>query len=113
MSKYNLTTPAAIRNAAGLARTAAGNEPNQNGYNAAWLHGYAHALREVSERLKPTPGPFTAKQLQTIKTALHLEIIRNREHAAQSAATDPELLEHNAQIIAQLESALQAVTAAI
>ena len=113
MSKYNLTTPAAIRHAADLAGTVAGREPNQSGYNAAWLHGYTRALREVAEQLKPTPTPFTRDQLLTIKTALHLEIIRNREHAAQSAAMDAETLEHNAQIVAALESALQAVTAAI
>ena len=109
MSKYNLTTPAEIRNAAKLARTAAGNEPSQGSYNAAWLHGYADALREVSQQLQP----FTPEQLQTIKTALHLEIIRNREHAAQSAALDAETEAHNAAIIAQLENALQAVNAAI
>lgn len=57
--------------------------------------------------------PFTRDQLLTIKTALHLEIIRNQEHAAQSAAKDPEVIERSAQIIAALADALQAVNAAI
>lgn len=113
MNKYNLTTPAAIRHAADLAGTKADNTPNQSGYNAAWLHGYAQALYDCGAQLKSTPAPFTPEQLQTIKTALHLEIIRNREHAAQSAAIDAETLEHNAQIVAALESALQAVNASI
>lgn len=56
---------------------------------------------------------FTRDQLLTIKTALHLEIDRNWEHAAQSATTDPDVIEHNAQIVAALEDALQAVNAAI
>lgn len=113
MSKYNLTTPAAIRHAAELAGTVAGREPNQSGYNAAWLHGYTRALREVAEQLKPTPAPFTRDQLLTIKTALYLEIDRNREHAAQSAAKDPVVMERNAQIVEALSDALQAVNAAI
>lgn len=113
MSKYNLTTPAAIRRAADLAGTKADNTPNQSGYNAAWLHGYAQALYDCGAQLKSTPAPFTRDQLLTIKTALHLEIDRNREHAAQSAAKDPEVMKRNAQIIEALESALQAVNAAI
>ena len=49
--KYDLSTPAAIKAAAIEARTRAGNEYNQNSYNAAWLHGYADALREVAAAL--------------------------------------------------------------
>lgn len=60
MNKYTLTTPAEIRHAAELAGENANNEPNQSGYNAAWLHGYAYALHEVAEQLEPTqPEPDT------------------------------------------------------
>lgn len=61
----------------------------------------------------PNQPAFTRDQLLTIKTALHLEIDRNLEHAARSAVKDPEVMERNAQIVAALEDALQAVNAAI
>lgn len=50
MSKYKLTTPAEIRQAAELAGIAADNEPNQSSYNAAWLHGYAQALQDCADQ---------------------------------------------------------------
>lgn len=52
MSKYKLTTPAEIRQAAERAEIRANNEPDQKSYNAAWLHGYAYALDEVAEQLQ-------------------------------------------------------------
>lgn len=33
------------------AKRKANSEPNQSGYNAAWLHGYAHALLELHAEL--------------------------------------------------------------
>ena len=48
---YDLTTPANIENSADTARIRANNEPNQSSYNAAYLHGYAAALRDVAEQL--------------------------------------------------------------
>ena len=50
--KYDLTTPANINKAADAARHLANNEPNQDSYNAAYLHGYAAALRDVAEQQK-------------------------------------------------------------
>ena len=52
MPKYDLSTYGAILSASDLASTHAGNDPNQNGYNAAWLHGYARALTEVAQQLR-------------------------------------------------------------
>lgn len=40
----------AISAAAEQARARANQEPNQGGYNAAWLHGYAQALTDVAEQ---------------------------------------------------------------
>ena len=34
---------------AARARERANNEPNQSSYNAAWLHGYADAVKEVAD----------------------------------------------------------------
>lgn len=66
-SQYNLHTPEGIAEAYVMANHKANQEPNQGGYNAAWLHGYADALREVSQQLKaPT----------------YVEIIIRREYAA-------------------------------
>lgn len=53
MSNYDLTSPRLIAEAARIAREHAGNEPNQNGYNAAWLHGYASALADTAKQLEP------------------------------------------------------------
>lgn len=52
---YNLSNYNEIAAAEKEAKTRAGNEPNQNGYNAAWLHGYAHALGDVRKQLDPAP----------------------------------------------------------
>lgn len=66
-SQYDLRTPESIAEAAIIANQKAGQEPNQGSYNAAWLHGHADALREVSQQLKaPT----------------YVEIIIRREYAA-------------------------------
>lgn len=51
-SKYDLRTPEGIADAAVMANQKAKSEPSQGSYNAAWLHGYADALREVSQQLK-------------------------------------------------------------
>lgn len=53
MPNYDLTTPAAIAASARLARRRADEEPNQSGYNAAWLHGYADALIDAAKQLEP------------------------------------------------------------
>lgn len=51
MAQYDLSSSAAIAAAAEEAKTRANMEPNQDGYNAAWLHGYASALADVSRQL--------------------------------------------------------------
>ena len=50
--KYDLSSISAISAAAEQARFRAGQEPNQGGYNAAWLHGYAQALTVAAEQLE-------------------------------------------------------------
>lgn len=62
MPKYNLSTVPDIQQSALDARNHANQEPNQSGYNAAWLHGYADALKEVGEQL--TPPPTVVAQLR-------------------------------------------------
>lgn len=57
--KYDLSNHAAIAAAATEAGTRAGMEPSQGSYNAAWLHGYARALYDVSRGLDD-PGEFFA-----------------------------------------------------
>ena len=52
MPKYDLSTPSAIFASAKLARKQADQEPNQSGYNAAWLHGYADALIDAAKQLE-------------------------------------------------------------
>ena len=53
MPKYNLSSMDAISASAAQARVRAGQEPSQNSYNAAWLHGYASALADCAEQLEP------------------------------------------------------------
>lgn len=53
MGKYDLSSPLAIKSAADAANIAAGNEHNQGSYNAAWLHGYASALKDAAVQLEP------------------------------------------------------------
>ena len=53
MPKYVLNSPKAISKAADKADKKANAEPNQNSYNAGWLHGYAQALKETSVQLEP------------------------------------------------------------
>ena len=38
-----------IQRVAQAAQVKANNEPNQDSYNAAWLHGYANALKDVAD----------------------------------------------------------------
>lgn len=53
MPQYDLFTIGAVSAAAELARVRANQEPSQDSYNAAWLHGYAQALAEAAEQLQP------------------------------------------------------------
>lgn len=53
MPTYDLSTYDSITSSVQEAKNHAGNEPNQSGYNAAWLHGYAAALKDVSEQFVP------------------------------------------------------------
>ena len=64
MPKYNLSSVPDIKQSALDARNFANQEPNQSGYNAAWLHGYADALKEVGEQL--TPPPTVVAQLRKV-----------------------------------------------
>ena len=50
--KYDLSSIGAISAAAEQARARAGQEPDQGGYNAAWLHGYDQALADAAEQLE-------------------------------------------------------------
>lgn len=52
MPQYDLSSVGALFAAAEQARARAGRESNQNGYNAAWLHGYAQALSDAAEQLE-------------------------------------------------------------
>ena len=52
MPQYDLSNIDAISAAAEQARARAGQEPNQDGYNAAWLHGYAQALADAAEQME-------------------------------------------------------------
>ena len=52
MPNYDLSTPGAVAASAKLARKQADEEPNQSGYNAAWLHGYADALVDAAKQLE-------------------------------------------------------------
>ena len=49
MPAYDLSSPGAVSASAEQARIRAGQEPDQNSYNAAWLHGYASALANVAK----------------------------------------------------------------
>ena len=53
MPDYNLSSIAAVSASAELAHIRANQEPNQDSYNAAWLHGYADALAHAAEALEP------------------------------------------------------------
>ena len=53
MPNYDLTSGGAIAASAELAHVRANQEPNQDSYNAAWLHGYADALTHAAEALEP------------------------------------------------------------
>ena len=53
MPNYDLSNPGAISAAAELACARATQEPDQDSYNAAWLHGYASALANVADALEP------------------------------------------------------------
>lgn len=53
MPAYDLSSIGAVAASAELARLRANGEPNQDGYNAAWLHGYADALANVADALEP------------------------------------------------------------
>ena len=108
MKKYDLSTPAAIRNAAELSRTVAGREPNQSGYNAAWLHGYARALQEVADQLEPTR--------RARETALHIvELFENLLELHGITIPDPDRPEGNDAPLygATYGDLIDAVTAAI
>ena len=53
MPDYNLSSIRAVSAAAELAHIRANQEPSQDSYNAAWLHGYADALADTAKQLKP------------------------------------------------------------
>ncbi len=53
MPNYDLSSIGAVSASAELAHVRANQEPNQDSYNAAWLHGYADALTNVADALEP------------------------------------------------------------
>ena len=58
--KYDLSSIGAIAASAELARARANQEPSQDSYNAAWLHGYADALADAATQLEPQQQLFDA-----------------------------------------------------
>jgi len=56
MPDYNLSSISAVSASAELAHIRANQEPNQDSYNAAWLHGYADALTKAAESLGTPAG---------------------------------------------------------
>lgn len=52
MPNYDLSSIGAISVSAELARIRASQEPSQDSYNAAWLHGYASALADTADALE-------------------------------------------------------------
>lgn len=52
MPDYNLSSVGAVSAAAELAHIRANQEPSQDSYNAAWLHGYADALADTAKQLE-------------------------------------------------------------
>ncbi len=53
MPDYDLSSIGALTAASELAHTRADQEPSQDSYNAAWLHGYASALADAAKQLEP------------------------------------------------------------
>ena len=53
MPAYDLSSIGAVAASVEPARIRASREPNQDSYNAAWLHGYADALANVADALEP------------------------------------------------------------
>lgn len=53
MPDYDLSSIGALTAASELAHTRADQEPSQDSYNAAWLHGYADALADAARQLEP------------------------------------------------------------
>ncbi len=53
MPNYDLSSIGALTVASELAHIRANREPSQDGYNAAWLHGYASALADAAKQLEP------------------------------------------------------------
>lgn len=84
MSNYKLSTLSEITCSATEAKKTANLEPNQNGYNAAWLHGYADALREVAQQMSACTvleikvivnGGVTDEVLKSLDIPVHVEVI--------------------------------------
>ena len=50
-NKFLLSSIAAVSASAKLAHIRANQEPNQDSYNAAWLHGYADALTKAAGKI--------------------------------------------------------------
>ena len=56
MPNYDLSSIGAVSASAELAHIRANQEPNQDSYNAAWLHGYADALEPQRELMEAIIG---------------------------------------------------------
>lgn len=53
MKMHDLSTLEGIATAAEKYKEKADNYPTQDSYNAAWLRGYAEALKNIAEQFKP------------------------------------------------------------
>jgi len=62
MPNYNLSSIGALTAASELAHIRADQEPSQDSYNAAWLHGYASALADAAKQLEQPAQKQSVKQ---------------------------------------------------
>lgn len=69
--KYDLSSPEAILASAKLARAHADQEPSQDSYNAAWLHGYAEALTDAARQLETQQCHTHTSKKQKRKDSTH------------------------------------------
>lgn len=53
MPQFDLSSIGAVSAAAEKTRARANQEPDQDNYNAAWLHGYAKALEDIARQMAP------------------------------------------------------------
>ena len=96
MPRYDLTTLDSIAASAKTAKNHADRQPNQGSYNAAWMHGYAEALKNVSQQLSfdkskqnPTLEPIQdSKHMVTLWARVGMTLHVSRSVYEQLLQTD-------------------------